>query len=94
MVLQCLHELPVGIELSCPECPPNRVPKILRTVERKAERNFEQIAENVLLQKQQRSSIRDFLYEQISFFREGMKVRIVAVLQSKTTNKRASPKRH
>ena len=33
--------LPVGIELSCPECPPNIMPKIFRTVERKAERNFD-----------------------------------------------------
>ena len=41
--------LPVGIELSCPKCPPNIVPKTFRTVERKAERNFEQEAENVLV---------------------------------------------
>lgn len=43
--------LPFGIELSCPECPRDLVPKILRTVERKTERNFERKDKNVLLRK-------------------------------------------
>ena len=32
--------LPLGIELSCPECPRDLVPKILRTVERKIKKKF------------------------------------------------------
>ena len=85
--------LPVGIELSCPKCPPNIVPKVFRTVERKAERNFEQEAENVLVRIATTLFNPRFSVWANILLREGMKVRIVLLFQSKTTNKRASPRR-